>query len=359
MEGRRKHLLCLGRSGLGQSGAGREHDSDLARLMPWLSERDFARVLRQMEDSASPPDGFVRFHLEVDGPTRELLARAALEIRRAHGRNLEMEEILDYLLQIEERGAWPEIPGRPFPERGSLGTPSLTRRLGPPRSAAATFECARCELVWQVSSTGDLLFPDPDRVEELAFAAGAPGRPRVRLLSRRHDPDPAAPSRSQPHPRAERGAIERDGGCRVPGCPHGRDGRPGLLRAVALCQLAPRLAGAHGALSRDEQGRTRFDLRGVETEHLITLCAGHLRAVARGALAVDMGATGLAVEGPLRWRGGVQARARPLDTTSEVPVVQRLTSIGARAQLDLEELLERIASLEAAAPPPGGAARVV
>jgi hypothetical protein len=279
----------------------------------------------------------------------DLLLRVAFEVRRAHGKCMTLEEVLEFVMDAVEQGRWPEIPGRPYDKDCALAAPSMQQQMGAPNFATRTMECARCDLFWQTTSNGGLSFPSAARKAELLATAGTPGHPRIIMIPRELDPDPHQGARHQPPPQEEIAAITRDGGCRVPGCPHsgaaakaaaaagasamptsndGTVARPGLLRAVAVVMLTMQMKEA-------------FDSSSLTANDLITLCPHHLRAILCGGIQVK---TSGGQEG-VRFSSNI---TRALASgTREVLKTRRFQ----KGSVDLEDLKARIAKLEARPPP--------
>jgi hypothetical protein len=162
----------------------------------------------------------------------------------------------------------------------------MTRSYLAPHVAQTAFECACCDRVWQLDADRRVHVPSDEEVEILRALTGMPGHPRTRWIPAELDDDLQAPARHQLPSAAEREAVDRDSGCRVPGCPNAHDGRPSSLRAVAAAVLASNLE-----LDPDDENTPtavaqQLALEDVSADDLVTLCPTHARAALRRQIAM-------------------------------------------------------------------------
>jgi hypothetical protein len=246
--------------------------------MPHVSLEDFRKIIQSLQEDAEHPR--VHWSLPMPQEVRRLLALLCMEVGRVLGRRVTLEEVLEFALQAHAQGAWPVGE---LEEAHPLHAPSLARRWGPPGHGTATFLCVRCHLAWQHGPAGELVFPARQRVHEALVHAD-----RISWL-------PAGHGDCKPHPdevelpaqalRAQ--AVAEDGGCQVPGCVHGPDGKPAPLQALPVELLV---------------GSTAPEcIAGDPGRQLVTVCIPHLRALLRdrmqlrvdedGTLVFDVGAT--------------------------------------------------------------------
>ncbi|MGH8672873.1 MAG: HNH endonuclease signature motif containing protein, partial [Burkholderiales bacterium] len=153
---------------LARSGAPPSCDRLAGLLMLHSTEDDYRRVVAAL---CGPEDDWVEWKIPVSPETEKLWRWAWREIQLVHGRKLQSEEVLAYILDALRLGYWGEVKDRPAPIDTLSGVHSLERRGTPPNYSGMSLFCDKCGVMWFYDADGAPIYHDATRMAELWVGA--------------------------------------------------------------------------------------------------------------------------------------------------------------------------------------------